>query len=80
MLKDNKGISLTLAVITVLAFIIILSTISFSAVNSVKMRKLNKLYNDCSRFCKKYINKLDFDRSVKNDIESSMKNIELFIK
>ena len=41
---------------------------------------LNKLYNDCSRFCKKYINKLDFDRSVKNDIESSMKNIELLIR
>ena len=46
MLKGNKGISLTLAVITVLALIIILSTISFSAVNSIKMRRLNKLYND----------------------------------
>jgi type II secretory pathway pseudopilin PulG len=46
MLKSNKGISLTTMVITVLIMIIILSTLTYSAVDSIKIRRLNKLYND----------------------------------
>ena len=46
MLKDNKGISLTTMVVTVLIILIILSAITYSAFNSMKIRRLNKLYND----------------------------------
>lgn len=41
---------------------------------------LNRLYNDCRCFCKKYVNELNFSNSVKSDIESSMKKVELLIR
>jgi len=46
MLKNKMGISLTTMVITVLIMLLIMGTLVYSAVDSVKMRKLNKLYND----------------------------------
>ena len=46
MLKNRKGISLTTMVITVMVMLIIMGTLVYSAVDSVKVRKLNKLYND----------------------------------
>lgn len=46
MLKGKKGISLTTVVITVFILIIIMSTLVYSAVDSIKIRKLNKMYND----------------------------------
>ncbi len=46
MLRDNKGISLTTAVMTVLILLIIMSTLTFNTVSNVQIRKLNKLYND----------------------------------
>jgi type II secretory pathway pseudopilin PulG len=46
MLKNNKGISLATMVITIIIMLIILSTLVYSSVASVKVRKLNKLYND----------------------------------
>ena len=46
MLKNKKGISLTTMVITVMIMFIIMGTLVYSAVDSVKIRKLNKLYND----------------------------------
>lgn len=46
MLKSNKGISLITAVMTVLLIIIILTTISYTAINNVKMKKINGFYSD----------------------------------
>lgn len=46
MLKNKRGISLTTMVITVMIMLIIMGTLVYSAVDSVKIRKLNKLYND----------------------------------
>ena len=46
MLKNKKGLSLTTMVITVFIMIVIMGTLVYSAVDSVKSRKLNKLYND----------------------------------
>lgn len=45
-LKNKQGISLTTMVITVMIMLIIMGTLVYSAVDSVKIRKLNKLYND----------------------------------
>ena len=41
MLKNKKGISLTTMVITVMIMFIIMGTLVYSAVDSVKIRKLN---------------------------------------
>ena len=46
MLKDNKGISLTTMVMTLILMIILLTTISFSASDSLNIRRINKFYND----------------------------------
>lgn len=46
MQKNDKGISLTTAVITVMVVIIILTTLSYSAINNIKIKKLNQLYSD----------------------------------
>lgn len=46
MLKSKKGISLTTMVITVLVMLIVMGTLVYSAVDSVKIRKLNKFYSD----------------------------------
>lgn len=46
MLKSRKALSLTTMVITVMIMFIIMGTLVYSAVDSVKIRKLNKLYND----------------------------------
>ena len=45
MIKSKKGISLSTMVITVLIMLLIMGTLVYSAVDSVKIRKLNKLYN-----------------------------------
>lgn len=46
MMKNKKGISLTTMVITVLIMLIIMGTLIYSASDSVKIRKINKLYED----------------------------------
>ena len=46
MLKNNKGISLITAVMTVLLLIIILTTISYTAINNTKVKKINGFYSD----------------------------------
>ena len=46
MLRNKRGISLTTMVVTVLIMLLIMGTLVYSAVDSVKIRKLNKLYND----------------------------------
>lgn len=46
MLKNRKGISLTTAVITVMILLVIMGTLVYSALDSVKIRKLNNLYSD----------------------------------
>ena len=46
MLRNKKAISLTTMVITVMIMFIIMGTLVYSAVDSVKIRKLNNLYND----------------------------------
>ena len=46
MLKNKRGISLTTAIVTVILLFIILGTLVYSATDSLKIRKLNKLYND----------------------------------
>lgn len=46
MLRNNKGISLITAVMTVLVILIILSTITYTASNNVKVKKINEFYND----------------------------------
>lgn len=46
MLKSKKGISLTTTVITVMVLLVIMGALSYSALDSVKIRKLNKLYDD----------------------------------
>lgn len=46
MLKNNKGISLVTMVITVLIMLILLSTLTFTAYTNLRIRGLNKLYND----------------------------------
>ena len=46
MLRDKKGISLITAVMTVLIIIIILSTITYTAINNTKVKKINEFYSD----------------------------------
>ncbi|MBR2289458.1 MAG: type II secretion system protein [Clostridia bacterium] len=46
MLKNRRGLSLTTMVVTVLIMLLIMGTLVYSAVDSVKVRKLNKFYND----------------------------------
>ena len=46
MLKNNKGITTTVLVVTVIVLLLIIGTLSYSAVDSVKVRKLNELYDD----------------------------------
>ncbi len=46
MLKNNKGISLVTMVMTVLIMLILLSTLTYTAYTNLKIRGLNKLYND----------------------------------
>ena len=46
MLKNNKGISLITAVMTVLILMIILTTISYTAINNTKVKKINGFYSD----------------------------------
>ena len=46
MFKNKRGISLTTMVMTVIIMFIIMGTLAYSAVDSVKIRRLNKLYND----------------------------------
>ena len=46
MLRENKGVSLMTAVMTVLLIIIILSTISYTAVKNTKVKDINRLYGD----------------------------------
>ena len=46
MLKSNKGISLVTTVMTIIVIIVLLSTITFTAVNNVKVKRLNDFYND----------------------------------
>ncbi len=46
MIKNNRGISLTATVITVLLILILLSTLVFSTTNNIDARKLNKIYVD----------------------------------
>ncbi|MBR1540870.1 MAG: hypothetical protein IJ629_07005, partial [Clostridia bacterium] len=46
MLRNKKGISLTTMIVTVLIMLLIMGTLVYSAIDSVKIRKLNKLYND----------------------------------
>lgn len=49
MIKNRKGISLTTMVITVMIMLIIMGTLVYSATDSVKIRKVNKLYDDLRR-------------------------------
>ena len=49
MVKNRKGISLTTMVITVMIMLIIMGTLVYSATDSVKIRKINKLYDDLRR-------------------------------
>ncbi len=44
--KENKGITVTSTVITVLLMIIILSVITFSTTNGLSVKKLNNMYAD----------------------------------
>ena len=46
MLKSRKGISLTTMVITIMILLVIMGTLVYSALDSVKIKKLNNLYND----------------------------------
>lgn len=46
MLRENKGISLITAVMTVLLIIIILSTITYTAINNTKLKRINAFYSD----------------------------------
>ena len=46
MLKNSRGISIVTLLITFVIMSIIIGTLTYSAVDSVKIRKLNKLYND----------------------------------
>lgn len=46
MLKNNKGISLVTMIMTVLVMLILLSTLTYTAYTNIKIRGLNKLYND----------------------------------
>ena len=49
MLKNKRALSLTTMIITVLIMFVIMGTLVYSAIDSVKIRKLNKLYNDLRR-------------------------------
>lgn len=46
MLGNKRGISLTTAIVTIILLFILMGTLVYSATDSVKIRKLNKLYND----------------------------------
>ena len=46
MFKSKRGISITTMVVTVLVMVIIMGTLAYSAVDSVKVRQLNKFYSD----------------------------------
>ncbi len=46
MLKNNKGMSLVTVVMTVIVMLILLSTLTYTAYTNIKIRDLNKLYND----------------------------------
>ena len=46
MLNGRKGVSLVSTIITIVVMSIIIGTLTYSAIDSVKIRKLNKLYND----------------------------------
>ena len=46
MLKNNKGISLTTAVMTVVIILILLTTISYTAIRNTEVKKVNNLYSD----------------------------------
>lgn len=46
MLKNRRGISIVTMIITFVIMSIIIGTLTYSAVDSVKIRKLNKLYDD----------------------------------
>lgn len=46
MLKSNKGIALSTAIVTVIIIFIILSTLVYSATKIINVRKVNRLYND----------------------------------
>ena len=46
MLKNNKGISLITAIMTVLVMIILLATITYAAQKNIKVKKINQLYSD----------------------------------
>jgi len=46
MLKNDKGVTLTILVVTIIVLLIIVSTLVYSATSSINIRKLNRLYND----------------------------------
>lgn len=45
-LKNNKGITLIVQVLTITVLILILSVVSYSSVSSLEMKKLNNMYAD----------------------------------
>lgn len=45
-LKSKKGITVAALTITILLFLMILSTITFSSLSSVQIKKLNNMYSD----------------------------------
>ena len=43
-LKSKKGITVAALTITILLFLMILSTITFSSLSSIQIKKLNNIY------------------------------------
>ena len=46
MLKNNKGISLITALMTVVIMTILLTTITYTAQKNIRVKKINQLYSD----------------------------------
>lgn len=54
--KNQKGITLVAEVLTVMVFVIFITTISFSSMSSLKVRELNNMYGDILAIQEKAIN------------------------
>ena len=52
-LKNDKGITLVALTITILLFMLILSTITFSSLSSVHVKQLNNMYADITNLQEK---------------------------
>ena len=73
-LKSKKGITVAALTITILLFLMILSTITFSSLSSVQIKKLNKQYIE-----KLFLNLSELSYNILTQIEIFLEDLHIYL-